>query len=216
VIEGLGETYDVSALDRPFGPVGHAVDATVAALRSISADRPVLIGHSAGAEIALLVAASGAIETRAVVIEAPVIGTGPPRAARRLAGLPLTRTAMPPLLRVGIRVGFARAFSRAWVDKSRLTPSIMEGYRGPLLERGVAEAMWAMTASAEPVELDWEAVGQLPCLIVRGDRDRWTTPVLHPAATVVTYQGCGHIPHEEQPDRFIADVTAFLRRLEGS
>lgn len=29
-------------------------------------------------------------------------------------------------------------------------------------------------------------------------------------ATMITYEATGHVPHEERPERFLADVRAFL------
>jgi len=57
----------------------------------------------------------------------------------------------------------------------------------------------------------------IPTLILWGKEDalipvsaaRWLAGAL-PGATLVVYEGIGHLPQEEAPDRSAADVAAFL------
>lgn len=209
----LAGEHHVLALDRRWAPLSESVDDTVRALHALDGPPPILIGHSAGAEIAALVAARRPVG--GLVLIAPVIGSGPPAIARRVAGAPVVRTVAPPLLRTGLRVGFRRALQRAWFDRSSLTRDVVDGYRRPLLEPGVAEAMWAMTAQADDVPVDWGALEDLPCCVIVGDRDRWTTPVPLRSATRHVYPGCGHLPHEEQPDRVVGDLRRFLEQVQS-
>ena len=61
----------------------------------------------------------------------------------------------------------------------------------------------------------------VPTLLVWGTRDRLVylssaQRMLEtiPDARLVTIEGTGHLPYEEQPDKFNAAVTAFLRDEE--
>jgi len=63
----------------------------------------------------------------------------------------------------------------------------------------------------------------VPVLIVHGSKDR-VTPIagsrrlaeaLGPNATLVELDGCGHVPHEETPERFLAALLPWLRERAG-
>ena len=211
VVGVLAEHGRVVALEREWDPPGVALEKTIAAIREQGCVDPVLIGHSAGADLAVRIAASGELAVRAIVLVAPVVGGGPPPAVRWLARLPVSAALAPPVLRLGARVAFERALRSAYVDRSAVDSSVVEGYRRPLLEPGVMEAMWAMSGES-PSPVDVKAV-ECPCLAIYGDSDRWATHELPTQAHAVTYPGCGHLPHEEQADRFVADVVRFLAGL---
>ncbi len=205
--------HDVVALERPFVPLRAAVEVTAGALNALGWNEVMLVGHSAGAELAAHLAARDPSAVRGLVLCAPVIGGGPPPIARAIAGAPVVRDVAPALLRVAVRVGLDRALRQTWVNKDRVTSEVVEGFRAPLLRPGVAESMCAMTAAHGTVPLDWHALADTPTLVVLGDSDRWAKapPLAH--AQVVTYERCGHLPHEECADRFVRDVLRFVATL---
>jgi pimeloyl-ACP methyl ester carboxylesterase len=190
-----------------------AITLTVADLDQRGLDRVVLVGHSAGAELAMHVAASKPHRVVALVLAAPVVGGGPPPFVRRFAGAPVVRDVGPALLRAGVKLGLRRALAQTWANRDRVTDDVVAGYRAPLMEPGAAEGLWAMTAHYEELAPDWDALGSMPTLVVKGDRDKWTTLVPLPDAAVLEYPNCGHLPHEEQPERFVADVLSFVNPL---
>jgi len=104
----------------------------------------------------------------------------------------------------------------AWYDRSLVTADVVEGYRRPLLQPGVAEGMWRMTRLAE--DRSWVAAGaarlHLPCLVITGRNDRWATDVTVPGAQRVVLERCGHLPQEEHPDRVASEIQAFLGGLQ--
>lgn len=199
--------HEVIALERPFGPPWIAVSKTVDAI----GDRDVVvIGHSAGADIAVNVAARETTRVCGLVLAAPVIGGAPPAFVRAFAAAPIVRRVAPPLLRVGVRVALPFALKQTWADKSKVTDEIVEGFRRPLLAPGGTEALWSMTASTNEMKPDWDALRTTPVLVIQGDQDKWVTPIPLPKAKTLTYQRCGHLPHEECADQFVKDVLRFV------
>jgi len=56
-----------------------------------------------------------------------------------------------------------------------------------------------------------------PTLVMWGEQDSWISPKLAerwrqdlPAAKVITYADCGHVPMEEIPQKTVADLKAFI------
>ncbi|MDP1793623.1 MAG: alpha/beta hydrolase [Acidimicrobiales bacterium] len=202
--------HEVLALERPFGPPWVAASKTVDAIGN---KEVVIVGHSAGADIAVQVATRGTTRVCGLVLAAPVVGGAPPAFVRAFAAAPIVRRVAPPLLRVGVRVGLPFALKQTWADRSKVTAEIVDGFRRPLLEPGATEALWSMTASTNPTTPDWDRLKTTPVLVVKGDRDKWVTPVPAPKAETIIYENCGHLPHEECAERFVKDVLAFVERV---
>lgn len=202
--------HEVVALERQFGPPWIAVSKTTDAINVLDAEQVVLVGHSAGAEIAVHVAARNLLQVSGVVLAAPVVGGGPPAVVRAFAGAPIIRRLGPPALRLGVRLGLPRALKQTWADPTLVTSAVVDGFRRPLLEPGATEALWSMTASTNPMTPDWDALRAMPVLVIKGDQDKWVSEVPLTHAKEITYERCGHLPHEEKAERFIRDVRAFV------
>jgi pimeloyl-ACP methyl ester carboxylesterase len=61
----------------------------------------------------------------------------------------------------------------------------------------------------------------VPTLLIWGDRDEFTLRAEQDAlisaiagSRLLTYTGTGHCPHWEEPQRFAADLTAFMASVE--
>jgi pimeloyl-ACP methyl ester carboxylesterase len=210
----LGLRHRVEVLDRPWASRADQVAATLDQLDRLEMDRPVLIGHSAGAEIAVALALVEPSRVGALVLIAPVIGRRPPRIASAAAGLPGIMRVGPPILRLG--VGFLGPVLRSiWVDRSQVTAEVVEGYRRPLRQPGVAESLWEMTrvSALEGPLVVGAGLAGIPCLVIRGERDRWDTTVPGLDRTVVV-PDAGHLVHEERPSEVLEEVERFLSTLE--
>lgn len=190
--------------------------ATIAALDDAGLMHAVLIGHSAGAEVALGVSLREARRVLGLVLIAPVVGQGAPALARAIARLPGSARVGPAALRAASPL-LGPALRRMWYDPSPVDASVVDGYRRPLLEPGVTEALWAMTkddASRGTLAGRVSDVRQ-PALVLLGDADRWAKPVALPNCRVVRISKCGHLPHEEQPARTAAEIEAFLSTISS-
>ncbi len=205
--------HDVIALERPFEPPFIAASKVIDELDIRRIDEVVLVGHSAGADVAVRVTNRIPNRVCGLVLSAPVVGGGPPPIVRSLAGLPVVRDVAPALLRVGVRVGLPLALKQTWADKSLVTDDVVEGFRRPLLAPGAMEALWTMTRGTAPSPPDWDALRATPTLVIKGDHDTMTTEVPLPKAKVLTYDRCGHLPHEERADRFVKDVLRFVSEV---
>ena len=200
-------------LDRPWASRAAQVAATRDELDRLGLSGPVLIGHSAGAEIAVATALQSPGTVGALVLIAPVIGTRPPRAAAAAARLPGMTSVGPAALRFGTRF-LSPVLRSMWVDRNGVTPAVVEGYRRALEKPGVAESLCRMTqVSDQDGELEiGDRLSGLPCLVLVGDHDKWATSVPTAERTVVIGD-CGHLPHEERPDQVLAEIDSFLGAL---
>lgn len=178
-------------------------------------DEVVLVGHSGGCEVAIATAVTAPSRVRGLVLLAPVVGRGAPRLAAALATVPGSERVAPPLLRAGCRF-LGPVLRAAWHEPAGVTPEIIDGYRKPLLEPGVAEALWAMNRNETPRAdlIAGAATLDCPCLVIVGRSDRWATPVPIRGARTVWLESCGHLPHEEHPGRTAAEILRFLQQME--
>jgi pimeloyl-ACP methyl ester carboxylesterase len=174
-----------------------AAEVVPALCDALGLDRPVLVGHSDGASIALLVAAAA----------------GDDEAVRGLAVL-APHVFVEELGQHGIAA--ARA---AFVDGD-LRARMARHHRDP----DVTFWNWNEVWLSEEFR-DWDIRAELPgigcqVLAVQGTADRYGSMVHveavrdHASGPVeLLVLGCGHSPHLEEPARTDEAVVAFLRRL---
>lgn len=220
LLPGLAERFEVLAPDLP----GHgrsspladgratlpAMAEALAALLDAEAFEPeVVIGHSAGAALALRMALDQRIQPRLVIgLNAALLPYG-----GLLAPLaqPLARlfAALDPVARLLA----ARARQPGTVERliagtgSRLPPEAIDAYRELLGRESHVAATLAMMAHWDLQGLKEELRGLEPalCLVV-GEADR-TVPASQatgiaeqaPRARVIRLPGLGHLAHEERP-----------------
>jgi pimeloyl-ACP methyl ester carboxylesterase len=173
-----------------------------ALLAHFGVERPVLLGHSEGAAIALIYAAQTAAHTakhpntvRALVLESPILHAEP----AALAGMAMAEAAWRT---TDFREKLARhhrdpdAVFHAWLsirESDSLLSLPLEQHLPPL---------------------------RCPVLMIQGELDEYATSgqadALRPLAArmkLVRLSGVGHTPHREQPELVIEEIAAFLLRL---
>lgn len=205
------EAYDYS--------VTHQADEAAALLDALGIDRAVIVGHSAGGNVASFFADRHPERVeRLVLVDAAVLAGGPPPFVGRLV-------ALPPVWRWG-RVGLNALFTR-----ERLADSLRGFYADPatlsdadlaLYWRAFQTAGWdigllGLTRDATPGlgEARIRAIAARTLLLWGAD-DR-TTPLAQgetldewiPDSTLVTIPGAGHQPFEEAPDAFNNAILSF-------
>lgn len=185
----------------------------------------VLVGHSAGALVALATALTAPSSVRGLVLVAPaVVGGGPPPAVVAAFRLPMARRWAPTVLRAG-RPFVSRTVGHAWYDRARWASSgLGAAYASSTAVEGWAEGLVELTlaTSAADVEGVVSRLGEVevPVLVVTGAHDRLvsaatSTMVAERVADgrVVVIPDCGHVPHEEAPGSVVEAVRPFLERL---
>lgn len=157
-------------------------------------ERPVIVGHSDGATIALLYAAAFPQHVRAAVVLAPHV-FAEQVARERIAGL---------------RANWDDGRLAAHLSKLHGDPEgVFEGWSGCWLSPGFRE--WNVAEAIETIAC--------PLLAVQGRRDQYgTLEQLYeiqrrvPHAELLILDDCRHAPHEEQPGAVLDAVAAFLQR----
>jgi len=236
--ESLTPTRRVIRYDLPgFGLTGpdpdhdysmkRQVDVLVEVLDRLGVERAIIGGNSYGGGIAwqaalahpervaglVLVDASGAPAPDRVAASATAPRSVP--IAFRLASLPALQ---PLLVRVLPRAVIESSLRNVYGDPSKVTPELVDRYFDLATREGNRAALFARfgrrgePASTQPVS----AITQ-PTLILWGARDRLIPLAagerFHaaiPGSKLVVFDDLGHVPQEEDPERTVAAVKAFL------
>lgn len=111
------------------------------------------------------------------------------------------------------------AVHNVYGDSSKIAPDVLRRYVDFFHGEGTREAIGKMVPSLHFADLDTTVLNALdvPTLILWGAKDRWIPPAHAaeftrriPGARSIMYDGLGHIPMEEAPQRVLQDLHAFL------
>ena len=115
---------------------------------------------------------------------------------------------------------FVELLSSAYYDPAIVTDEIATGYQLPLQVTGWEIGFISYFASRnETLEFDLDAFDTLdiPISIIWGEDDTWvpisageSLTTFFPNSTFITYPLVGHLPMEENPEQFNADLLAFI------
>jgi pimeloyl-ACP methyl ester carboxylesterase len=177
----------------------------------------VLVGHSAGAAVA--VAAALELSPMGLVLEAPSL-EGAPGPLRWLAATPQGNRLVRFLAG---RADIGELLASAYHDPSRITSEMLAAYKLPMSVEGWDVGLARFVAAEALSDMERRVTElDLPVLVITGDDDRWvdTADTIRlaeriPGARLVVVPECGHVVHEECPDAFVAAVTEWLNDVGG-
>lgn len=119
------------------------------------------------------------------------------------------------------------AVRNVYGDPRKLTATTLRRYIEFFHGEGTRTAIGKMVPTLDFADLDTDVLKTLdvPSLVLWGAKDRWIPPAHAaefarriPAAQSVMYEGLGHIPMEEAPERVLTDLGVFFSgsKVKGS
>jgi pimeloyl-ACP methyl ester carboxylesterase len=193
---GYGQSAGIEGLRTPRFMHEEALDVLPALLDRLGIARPLLIGHSDGASIALIHAASAGRDVAGLVLMAPHIMVEPicvdsiARISETYAEGPLRDR----LARYHARVDDAfRGWADIWLD-----PAFRD---------------WSLDAEARSLSI--------PTLLIQGTDDEYGTlaqidriaKLAQGPVERIVLDACGHSPHRDQEPAVLAAIASFAARL---
>ncbi len=188
---------------------------------ALKIEKAILVGNSAGGGVSVAFALEYPERVESLMLVDPGVGGGRGPQFPEWA-LPIMRTPqmrhLGPLMVRDIAATGNDTILRAWSDPSKVTDEIIAGYRKPLQAENWDRALYELTFAPPYPELRPLLPNlTVPTFIIGGEDDRIIRPWYFEAiskeipAPLVLLPKCGHVPHEECPDRFMEEVVKFLR-----
>ncbi len=240
VTAALAEHATVVAIDRPVCGLtsrplpktgGSALysaeaqsDLVAALIEKLGFENAILIGHSTGGTVALLTALRHPERVRGLVLVGAMVYSA--YATSELpAAMRAMMTALKPvfarLMRLMIGALYAKALRKFWYRQDRLTDDDIAAYRADFMVGAWDRAFLESFLATKHLGLDARVASlTIPALVITGEHDRAVKPdesqrlaAEMPNAELCVIPDCGHIPHEEMPDAFLAAVIPFMQRM---
>ena len=192
-------------------------------LDSIGVDSCDLLGTSHGGAIAMRAAALAPERVRSLILVAPV---NPWSAhGRRLAPFLSSGPVSWLLLRCepGLGIIHDKLLRRLYGDPRRIPPGTLAGYSAAFRIPGTLNYGLGVVRSWNRDLADLESalprIANIPALILWGSKDTAVCPdsaeqlrQVFKHCDVETFDGVGHLPYEEVPERFNSSVIRFLSK----
>ncbi len=190
-------------------------------MEGLGVEKAILVGNSAGGTVAVQTALLYPHRVQALIlVDAAILsdGAGLPAWARWILDTPQAAR-LGPLAARSLETRGVEFLKTAWHDPSRITEDVLAGYREPLQVDDWDKALWELTRASRPLGLREQLSNlKLPVLVVTGDDDRivptaqsMELSTLIPGSSLVLFEDCGHVPHEECPADFLAAVEPFIQ-----
>ncbi len=238
VIPALSERYRVIAIDLlGFGLSDKPADGDYsltaegalvwAVLDSLHVQRAVLLGHSYGGGVVAAAALQRPERTRGVIFTNSITlkygrFTIAPGVVRRLLGLPVIGDVVLGAA-APTEADFRRIIRAGYRRPSVIDSTTVDGFLFPYSLPGARDALVAMARTGgagrrspeiQPARL------RVPTLVMWGRDDPWFSAARGyqlaarvPGASFALVQDAGHFPLEEQPERCVRYITAFMDAL---
>ena len=199
------------------------VELAVGLLDHFGVEKAILVGNSAGGTLAMQTALAYPERVSAMVLVDPAVynGGGAPQWVQPILATPQMRRLGPLISRQILKRG-QNLIKLAWYNPAKLSPETLDEYQKPFRVENWDKGLWEFTLASQPTGLiDRLNELTLPTLVITGDHDR-IVPTKDsiklaselPNATLEVISDAGHVPHEEQPQRFLEIVTSYLSTLQ--
>ena len=175
----------------------------------------VLVGHSAGGQLAAEYARLNPTKVQALILVDPAILTtgGGPVGLEWLYEIPQIRK-LGPILVSSIATSGMDLLRESYFDQSQLTDEVLEGYQAPLKVKGWEVGFWNFATAPRTNDLA-ENLSELimPTLLITGSNDTVVPTsdtvkleTLIPNSVLEIIQDSAHLPQEEKPDEFMSAI----------
>ncbi len=192
-------------------------------LNHLGLQRVILVGHSAGAPVAIRVATRFPTQVAGLVLAAPAGLESPPpdQAVKLFARTPFATTLARLLLKN--RVLSKGLLGISYANPSFMSEEVLVNYELPLQTEGNENTLRGLLRSGNPNAGIVEQLPQVtaPTLVIYGTADRVVKPAnaarfaaLIPHAEADVIADAGHLLMEEQADTFNRAVLNFAARLQ--
>lgn len=180
-----------------------------------------LLGTSHGGAVAMMAAALAPERIRRLILVAPAN----PWSAHGKMWAPFLASAPVSWLILhlgpGLEVAHDLVLRRLYCDRSRIRPGTLAGYSAPLRSPGAfkywLDVMRTWNSDLGDLETEMPRIAHIPALLLWGEKDA----AVDPASAVELgrqfkncrtqiFEGAGHLPYEEVPERFNSALLEFL------
>ncbi len=207
--------------ENPYGFAGNFALLDAIIERFGAGKEVVLVGHSAGGQLAAEYTRLNPAKVQRLVLADPAIlttGAGPEwlNVVLRIPQM----DSLGPLLVAGIASSGDDLLRQSYDNQAALTPEVYDGYHQPLKVIGWERGFWEFTTAPRANDLVANlATIATPTLLITGDNDTVVPTsdteelaTLMPNTTLVVISQSGHLPQEEQAALFATALTDWLTR----
>lgn len=179
----------------------------------------VILGHSAGGNLAAAFAAANPESVDELILLAPAVYStgGGPSWLNWIYDIPQLNHLGPALVS-SIATSGLDLLQESYYDKSLVTDELKAKYTAPLKITGWEKAFWNYNKAPRTTNVDKQlALLTVPALVITGDTDEVVATADSirlagelPNAQLVVIENCGHLPNEEKSQEFLTAVAGFL------
>jgi pimeloyl-ACP methyl ester carboxylesterase len=182
-----------------------------------------LLGTSHGGAVVMMAAAMAPERVRSLILVAPVNpwSTHGKGWAPFLTSAPMSWLILR--LGPGLEVAHDLMLRRLYGDRSRIRPGTLAGYSAPLRIPGAfkywLDVMRTWNSDLEDLKSSLPRIAHIPTLLLWGDKDTAVSPTSAEElcrqfkdCRIGMFDGVGHLPYEEVPERFNSSMMEFLSR----